>query len=213
VSDPTDVNPKKNPKQHIQTMSSAFPHSLEKFTTRETARHRGLTAVLKSRAPVTAALALALLSSAWGPRAEASGKTATTRPAQAAEARHTTPGDVVSAFAKHFNAGQHEQLLGLYDSKAVFVPAPGKPVNTPEGIRAATGQFMGMRLPIQIAVRHVYESGDLALVVSDWTIQGKTPSGDPVDLAGTATDVLRKSRAKGWLYLIDNPFGGQLPQQ
>ena len=72
---------------------------------------------------------------------------------------------------------------------------------------------MGMRLPIQIAVRHVYESGDLALVVSEWTIQGKTPSGDPVDLAGTATDVLRKSRAKGWLYLIDNPFGGQLPQQ
>jgi ketosteroid isomerase-like protein len=68
-------------------------------------------------------------------------------------------------------------------------------------------------VPIQIVVRHIYQSGDVALVVSDWTIQGKTPSGDSVELAGTATDVLRKSRSKGWFYIIDNPFGGQQPQQ
>ena len=102
--------------------------------------------------------------------------------------------------------------MGLYERGAVFVPSPGQAVTSTEGIRAATAQFMGLRLPIQIQVRHVFEAGDVALVVSDWTIRGKAPSGDAIDLAGTATDVVRRSKSGGWRYVIDNPFGGQRPQ-
>ncbi len=123
-----------------------------------------------------------------------------------------SPAAVVSAFAAHFNAGQHEALMGLYERGAVFVPSPGQAVTSTEGIRAATAQFMGLRLPIQIQVRHVFEADDVALVVSDWTIRGKAPSGDAIDLAGTATDVVRRRKSGGWRYVIDNPFGGQRPR-
>lgn len=124
----------------------------------------------------------------------------------------TSPVAVVGAFAAHFNAGQHDSLMSLYETGAVFVASPGQAVTSTEGIRAATGQFMGLRLPIQIKVRHVFQADDLALVVSDWTIRGKAPSGDAIDLAGTATDVMRRSASGGWRYVIDNPFGGQRPQ-
>ena len=124
----------------------------------------------------------------------------------------TSPAAVVGAFAAHFNAGQHDSLMSLYETGAVFVASPGQAVTSTEGIRAATGQFMGLRLPIQIKVRHVFQADDLALVVSDWTIRGKAPSGAAIDLAGTATDVMRRSASGGWRYVIDNPFGGQRPQ-
>ena len=123
-----------------------------------------------------------------------------------------SPGAVVTSFAAHFNAAQLDALMGLYENGAVFVPAPGQAVTTMEGIRAATAQFLSLRLPIHIQVRHVFEAGDVALVVSDWTIRGKAPSGDAIDLAGTATDVMRRSASGGWRYVIDNPFGGQRPQ-
>jgi ketosteroid isomerase-like protein len=122
------------------------------------------------------------------------------------------PGAVVSAFAAHFNAGQHEALMGLYEAGSVFVAAPGQAVTSTEGIRAATGQFLALRLPIQIQVRHVFQAGDVALVVSDWAISGQSPSGDAINLAGTATDVMRRGPSGGWRYLIDNPFGGQKAQ-
>jgi ketosteroid isomerase-like protein len=126
--------------------------------------------------------------------------------------RPTSPAAVVGAFAANFNAGQHDSLMSLYETNAVFVASPGHAVTSTEGIRAATGQFMGLGLPIQIQVRHVFQADDVALVVSDWTIRGKAPSGDAIDMAGTATDVMRRSASGGWRYVIDNPFGGQRPQ-
>jgi ketosteroid isomerase-like protein len=194
-------------------MNHAFQNAHEQSALAKTNQHWNPIAPLRSGISGAAVLAMTVLFPAWIPPVQASEKTGVSHPPKTAEMRHSTPGDVVRAFALYFNGGRHEQLLGLYDPKAVFVPAPGKMANTPEGIRNATAQFMGMRVPIRILVRHVYESGDLALVVSDWRIEGKTPGGDPVELAGTATDVLRKSPSKGWMYLIDNPFGGQQPQQ
>jgi ketosteroid isomerase-like protein len=49
-------------------------------------------------------------------------------------------------------------------------------------------------------------SGDIALLISDWTIRGKAADGSSVDLAGTTADVARRG-ADGWTYVIDNPFG------
>jgi ketosteroid isomerase-like protein len=141
----------------------------------------------------------------------AQGQNATVSVGHSKRALPSTPEELVKAFAVHFNLGEQERLLALYDSKAVFVPAPGKPVNTPDGIRGAVRQWIDMRVPIQIAVRHVYQSGDFALVVSDWTLSGKTSSGEALELAGTATDVLRRTKSGGWLYVVDNPFGGQHP--
>ena len=121
----------------------------------------------------------------------------------------TSPAALVEAFAAHFNAGRHEALLSLYAPEAVFLPAPGQPVRSSEGIRGALATFLALGLPIDLRVRHVIEAGDMALVLADWALQGTGPSGEPMALAGTATDVLRRDAAGVWYYLIDNPFGVQ----
>ncbi|WP_404800227.1 YybH family protein [Actinomadura algeriensis] len=55
--------------------------------------------------------------------------------------------------------------------------------------------------------RHCHTTGDLALLIVDWTIEGTGPDGEPVHIRGTATDVARRGNDGYWRYAIDNPFG------
>jgi ketosteroid isomerase-like protein len=61
-------------------------------------------------------------------------------------------------------------------------------------------------LPITLKVRRVIVSGDIALLISDWSLKGKATDGSDVDRSGTTADVARRG-ADGWKYVIDNPFG------
>lgn len=121
------------------------------------------------------------------------------------------PAEVAQTFARAFNARDLDALLALYPAGSVFVPAPGQPLASADGKRQALQGFLGIGLPIDLRVRHVYEAGDTALLVVDWTIRGRAADGRAVDLAGTGTDVVRRGSDGRWRYLVDNPFGGLKP--
>jgi ketosteroid isomerase-like protein len=57
-----------------------------------------------------------------------------------------------------------------------------------------------------LKVRRVIVSGDIALLISDWTLAGKAADGSDVNMSGTTADVACRG-ADGWKYVIDNPFG------
>jgi ketosteroid isomerase-like protein len=60
---------------------------------------------------------------------------------------------------------------------------------------------------MKLKVRRVVTAGDLALMISDWSLTGKGPEGQPVQMAGRASDVLRRQRDGTWRAVIDNPLG------
>ncbi|WP_335955203.1 YybH family protein [Acinetobacter guillouiae] len=121
------------------------------------------------------------------------------------------PQEVALAFERHFNAANVNGLLALYSDNGIFVPQPKVQLNQPQEIRQALNQFMSMKLPIKVHVRQVYQSDDIALIISDWSIIGKDPSGKPVNLKGTGADVVKRDADGAWRYVIDNPFGVALP--
>jgi ketosteroid isomerase-like protein len=117
----------------------------------------------------------------------------------------TDPHAFHAAWAERFNARDLEGMLDLYETDAVLVTEPG--ASTPrEGIHQGLEGLLGIGLPISVKARQLYVAGDLALALSDWSIQGTGADGSPVDLSGTTTDVLRRG-ADGWKLAIDNPFG------
>ena len=59
----------------------------------------------------------------------------------------------------------------------------------------------------QQTLRHSLVSGDIALLVYDWTIKGTAADGNDVDLAGTTADVARRGDDNNWRFVLDNPFG------
>jgi ketosteroid isomerase-like protein len=117
----------------------------------------------------------------------------------------TDPQAFHAAWAERFNAKDLEGMLDLYETDAVLVTQPGASV-TGEGHQQGLEGLLGIGLPISVTTRHLYVTGDLALALTDWSIQGTGADGSPVDLSGTTTDVLRRG-ADGWKLAIDNPFG------
>jgi ketosteroid isomerase-like protein len=119
------------------------------------------------------------------------------------------PEDVPMVFAERFNSGELEAVMEVYESGAVFVPEPGSSLTGPEA-HAANGRFMNLGLPITVRPRYVYTTGDIALLIVDWVIDGTDRDGRSVHIEGTATDVARRGQDGRWRYAIDNPFGVHL---
>lgn len=110
-----------------------------------------------------------------------------------------------TTWAERFNAKDLDGMVALAEAGSVFVPQPGIVVEG-DGVRAAEQQFLSLGLPITLKVRRVIVSGDIALLISDWSLKGKAADGSDIDLSGTTADVARRG-PDGWKYVIDNPFG------
>ncbi len=116
------------------------------------------------------------------------------------------PTDLHPAWADRFNAADVDGMLALAEPDSGFAPQPGVVV-TGEDYRAALGAFLAMGLPINLTLRHSLVSGDIALLVYDWTIKGTAADGNDVDLAGSTADVARRGEDDNWRFVLDNPFG------
>ncbi len=121
------------------------------------------------------------------------------------------PEEVPAVFAERFNSGGATALAQVYEDAAVLVPQPGTPVTGPES-HAANGRLQRLGVPISVHPRHVYRSGDVALLIVDWVIDGIGREGQAVHVEGTATDVARRGSDGRWQYVIDNPFGTRAQQ-
>ncbi|MDI6102535.1 DUF4440 domain-containing protein [Actinoplanes sp. NEAU-A12] len=119
----------------------------------------------------------------------------------------TDPGAHVALYGTAFATGSSALVDRFYETDAVLVPQPGMPVTGPAGRRAAYEHLLGFGVPMLARTRHLYVAGDIALSVVDWSMRGTARQGFPLDMAGVATDVLRRGADGRWRYLINNPFG------
>lgn len=113
---------------------------------------------------------------------------------------------LLEVFAAAFNSGDVEALDRLYEDQGVFLPVPGRPAAGPDRT-AALRYLVDRGVPMEARVRRSYVAGDIALLLVDWSLRGTARDGTPVDMSGTATDVVRRTPEGDWRYVIDNPFG------
>ena len=60
---------------------------------------------------------------------------------------------------------------------------------------------------IEMRTDAVIKSGDLAVLYGEWSLTGGLdPDGNPVDLEGRSTDVMRRQSDGWWLDAIDDPY-------
>ncbi len=117
------------------------------------------------------------------------------------------PTDHVPAYCATFASGSGDLLDLHYEPDAVLVPRPGHPLASAQERIAAHDHLLGLGVPLAARARRIYVADDIALLVVDWSMQGMSRHGYPVDLRGTATDVARRGADGRWRYVIDNPFG------
>ena len=112
-----------------------------------------------------------------------------------------SPDELPLVFERHFNAGDVAGLMAdYYAPSATYAPLPGEVV-WGEGVEPAIASLVELGHEMDVTVRHVLRSGDVALLVVDWVIPA-------IGLTGTATDVAQLQPDGSWKCVIDNPHGG-----
>lgn len=124
--------------------------------------------------------------------------------------RADRPEDVDYLLARAFNEGDLESAVELYEPGASVrrLEDQGGDVATGDsGIREVMAGYVGLDPHMDLVVHHVTESGDLALLRSQWRITGTDSDGNPIELAHHGMEVVRRQADGSWRFLIDHPYG------
>ncbi|WP_250499199.1 alpha/beta fold hydrolase [Caballeronia sp. GAWG1-5s-s] len=118
------------------------------------------------------------------------------------------PEDVPLAFDAAMNAGDLDGLLRLFRNDATMRLTNGVEISArPDELRRAMAQLLAAKPRIRNTVRRVVSSGNIALVLADWTLTVTLPDGQPHVEAGCATQVMEKGPDDAWRLRISNPLG------
>jgi ketosteroid isomerase-like protein len=118
-----------------------------------------------------------------------------------------TPEEFLKSYVEKFNAKNVSSLVDMYETDACFQVQPGQVVKGLENIRQSLQGFIDMNGNLQSNVKGVIQASNLALVNTEWLFSGTGPDGEPVNIGGKATDVLRQQSDGTWHIVIDNPWG------
>lgn len=123
----------------------------------------------------------------------------------------TTAEETHRLWTDAFKRGDVDALVDLYEDDAVFLAQPGEPlVGGKDAIREAIGAFAAMGGTFNMERTDFVEGDGVAVIYSVWTLRGGSdPEGNPVELTGQTTDVVRRQSDGTWLLAIDNPWGVQ----
>ena len=121
-----------------------------------------------------------------------------------------SPDSLHQLWADGVNRGDLEGLTGLYEAQAAFVVSPGQIVTGHDAVREACAGLLALRPQAQIEPLVVVRTGDLAVLVSRWSLTGTDDDGAPVAIGGQTADVVRRQADGCWRFAIDNPWGDQI---
>lgn len=104
-----------------------------------------------------------------------------------------SPPDAVTQFVNAMNNGDLETALGLYEPGASLVAQPGVVVTGTLALREALAGFVALKPTMTSEAHQVVEAGDIALYCSQWNLRGTEPAGNPVQMSGRSSDILRRT--------------------
>jgi ketosteroid isomerase-like protein len=117
------------------------------------------------------------------------------------------PEELHQLFAEYFNAGNLDSLLSLYEEEAILAANPDRVVAGQEAIRTALEGILALKGRMELKTRWVMRSGDIALLSSEWHLQGTDAEGKVVEMDSRSVEVARRQEDGRWLYVADHPFG------
>jgi uncharacterized protein (TIGR02246 family) len=120
-----------------------------------------------------------------------------------------SPEEIDRIFASELNAGNVDGLVALYEPAATFTIEPGKIASGTAAIREALAGFLALKPTISLSPRVLAQTGDIAMLSSNWTLKGTAPDGSAVDLSGQSVEIVRRQADGTWLFIIDSPWGLQ----
>lgn len=111
-----------------------------------------------------------------------------------------SPEDICRLFQRAMADGDLESVLSLYDPEAVFVNQAGELTRGRRGLRQELAPFAAMKARFDYAIKQVVETGDIALMHTQWKVSGTQP------MTVYAIEVARRQANGTWRWLIGDPY-------
>ena len=104
------------------------------------------------------------------------------------------------AFQQAMRQGDVDAVLSLYEPNASFSSPAGEVRGGHAALREAFAPQAAARAEFNFRIKHVVQSGELALVHTEWRTTR------PQEASGYALEVLRRQPDGRWLLVIGDPF-------
>jgi ketosteroid isomerase-like protein len=119
----------------------------------------------------------------------------------------TSPNEMNTFFAKAYNSGKIENLMKLYVPNGKLVNMKGETLVGIDKIREDLTGLLKLGGTMQSINAYAIEYDNIALLRADWSINTKNEKGEPLQIKGSSTEVVKRQNNGTWLYIIDHPFG------
>ena len=100
-----------------------------------------------------------------------------------------------------------DKILSLYEKESVVYFEPGIAVFGLEDIELGFKGLIALKPDFTFFSEEIVVVGNLALHLSPWIMVATAPDGQPLELNGLSTVVMRKQRPGVWKMVVDNPNG------
>ena len=111
---------------------------------------------------------------------------------------------VYDVWQQRFNAADLAGIVDLYVADVTHINPEGKALPGIAGVRADSAAAFAAKPQIDIHDRRHLLYGDIALTTNHWTLRLTQPDGSPQQLTGAGIEVMRRPRAGGWRYIVDD---------
>ena len=102
--------------------------------------------------------------------------------------------------------GDLDRVMALYEPESAIVDPSGELIAGSAGVRRVTEGLLSLHPHFELRVARVLQCGDVALLLSPWTMVGSV-DGTAMHARGTTTDLVRRQPDGTWRFVIDNPTG------
>jgi len=118
-----------------------------------------------------------------------------------------SPAQMNGIFAVAYNSGAVENLLALYEPQAVLVTRVGESLIGLEAIKSELQNLLKLGGEMTSENQYAFQMENIALLRAKFVLKTTTPKGDPLEITGNTSEVVRQQSDGRWLYIIDHPFG------
>jgi uncharacterized protein (TIGR02246 family) len=119
----------------------------------------------------------------------------------------TDPTRLPILFQDALNAGDVDGVLALFAPGASMRTTAGEHITGSEALRAEINGTVAAHGRLANVQRHTLIGAETVLLVTDWTMEIDTSSGERVAPTGTTANIARRDPDGGWRFTVLNPLG------
>ena len=117
------------------------------------------------------------------------------------------PEDWSRQFVEHFNAGDLDAVMSLYEPEARFVTGSGETLVGRDAIRKVLGDLIEAKTQFQSRVVRTAIVGDIAQLYTDFEGTRVDDAGKTIPVRNKAIEVLRRQPDGSWKLIMGDPNG------